>query len=253
MVLSRESEEFIANLRMYLMTSGKNDHEINEIAEELRGHLEDAESRGKTVDSVTGGSPQTYLENISNEMKTDYFGLVRLAPMFILLLIAYFITGSAIRGDLNFSLLKLIAYPAIAILSIGAYIYFFRKMSVANYSKKKELSIFIALQVIITLSLMAVLFMDIFFFEPFYIPSREMMWVIAALGALVFIAGAIWSKTWFTLILPLFLFGPDFILQFLQYSETTELIISASGLYLGMAVVVLILYWQNKKQNPHKS
>lgn len=252
MVLSRESEEFIANLRMYLMTSGKNDHEINEIAEELRGHLEDAENRGKTVDSVTGGSPQTYLENISNEMKTDYFGLVRLAPMFILLLIAYFITGSAIRGDLNFSLLKLIAYPAIAILSIGAYIYFFRKMSVANYSKKKELSIFIALQVIITLSLMAVLFMDIFFFEPFYIPSRETMWVIAALGALVFIAGAIWSKTWFTLILPLFLFGPDFILQFLQYNETTELIISASGLYLGMAVVVLILYWQNKKQNPHK-
>lgn len=252
MVLSRESEEFIANLRMYLMTSGKNDHEIDEIAEELRGHLEDAESRGKTVDSITGGSPQTYLENISNEMKTDYFGLVRLAPMFILLLIAYFITGSAIRGDLNFSLLKLIAYPAIALLSIGAYIYVFRKMSVANYSKKKELSIFIALQVIITLSLMAVLFMDIFFFEPFYIPSREMMWVIAALGALVFIAGAIWSKTWFTLILPLFLFGPDFILQFLQYSETTELIISASGLYLGIGIVVLILYWQNKKQNPHK-
>lgn len=253
MVLSRESEEFIANLRMYLMTSGKNDHEINEIAEELRGHLEDAESHGKTLDSVTGGSPQTYLENISNEMKTDYFGLVRLAPMFILLLIAYFITGSAIRGDLSFSLLKLIAYPAIAFLSIGAYIYFFRKMSSANYSTKKELSIFIAIQIITTLSLAAVLFMDIFFFEPFYIPSRETMWVIAALGALVFIAGAIWSKTWFTLILPLFLFGPDFILQFLQYNETTELIISASGLYLGMAAVVLILYWQNKKQNPHKS
>lgn len=253
MVLSRESEEFIANLRMYLMTSGKNDHEINEIAEELRGHLEDAESRGKTVDSVTGGSPKTYLETLSSEMKTDYFGLVRLAPMFILLLIAYFITGSAIRGDLSFSLLKLIAYPAIALLSIGAYIYFFRKMSAANYSMKKELSIFIAIQIITTLSLAAVLFMDIFFFEPFYIPSRETMWIIAALGALVFIAGAIWSKTWITIILPLFLFGPDFILQFLQYSETTELIISASGLYLGMAVVVLFLYWQNKKQNPHKS
>ena len=102
MVLSRESEEFIANLRMYLMTSGKNDQEINEISEELRDHLKEAESRGKTVDTVTGGSPETYLQMISSEMKTDFFGLVKLAPMFILLLIAYFITGSAIRGDLSF-------------------------------------------------------------------------------------------------------------------------------------------------------
>lgn len=253
MVLSKESEEFIANLRMYLMTSGKNDQEINEIAGELRDHLEEAESRGKTVDSVTGGSPESYLQNIGSEMKTDFFGLVKLAPMFILLLIAYFITGSAIRGDLSFSLLKLIAYPAIALLSIGAYIYFFRKMSLANYSKKKELSIFIAIQIMTVLSLVVVLFLDIFLFEPFYIPSRETMWVIAALGALIFIAGAIWSKTWITLILPLFLFGPDFILQFLQYSKTTELIISSSGIYLGLAVMILILYVQNKKQNPHKS
>lgn len=253
MVLSRESEEFIANLRMYLMTSGKNDQEINEISEELRDHLKEAESRGKTVDTVTGGSPETYLQMISSEMKTDFFGLVKLAPMFILLLIAYFITGSAIRGDLSFSLLKLVAYPIIALLSIGTYLYFFRKMSVKNWSKKKELSIFITIQMITVLSLMAVLFMDIFFFEPFYIPSRETMWVIAALGVVTFIAGAIWSKTWVTIILPLFLFGPEFILQFLHYSETMELIISASGIYLGLAAMILILYMQNKKQNPHKS
>ena len=47
MRLSKESEEFIANLRLYLMTSGGEDSEIKDIAEELRAHLEEAESRGK--------------------------------------------------------------------------------------------------------------------------------------------------------------------------------------------------------------
>ena len=85
MVLSKDSQEFIANLRLYLMTSGKKDSEIKEIAEELRAHLEDAESRGKSLDTVTGGSPEAYIKNISNEMTTDFYGLVKIMPMFILL------------------------------------------------------------------------------------------------------------------------------------------------------------------------
>lgn len=88
MVLSKDSQEFITNLRLYLLTSGKKDSEIKETAEELLAHLEDAESRGKNLDTVTGGSPEAYMKNISNEMTTDFYGLVKLMPMFILLLIA---------------------------------------------------------------------------------------------------------------------------------------------------------------------
>lgn len=251
MKLSKESEEFIANLKMYLMTSGKNDKEIDEIADELRGHLEDAESRGKSLDSVTGGSPETYLKNLSSEMKTDVFGVVKALPMLVLLVLAYFITGSAIRGDLSFSMLTLISYPVVTFFSFAAYIYFFRKMSVRNWSTKKELLIFVAIQIVTVIALSALLFFDTFIGEPLYTPSREMMWIIAALGVAVFIASAIWSKTWITIVLPLFLFGPDFVMQFIQVDEIQRLVISASSMYVGLAIVILVLYLQNKKQNPH--
>lgn len=252
MVLSKESEEFITNLRLYLMTSGKKDSEIKDIAEELRGHLEDAESRGKKLDTVTGGSPEAYMKNIRNEMATDFSGMVKLMPMFILLLIAYFITGSAIRGDLSFSLLKLIAYPVIAVASISAYIYTFRQMATKRWSTKKELILFVGIQAS-TIGLMsAVLFIDLFFLEPFYTPSRFLMWIIAAAGILIFIISAIWSKTWITVILPLFLFGPDFIMTFMDVNEMQGLYVNMATFIGGFVLLMLYLLIQKKKQNPHK-
>lgn len=248
MTLSRESEEFIANLKLYLMTSGKNDKEIRAISEELKGHLEDAESHGKTVDSVTGGSPETYLKNIGNEMKTDTFGILKAVPMLILLLAAYFITGSAVRGDLTFSLLTLIAYPIIALLSLTAYVYLLRKMSIRTWSTKKTMLIFMSVQVVTIISLAAVLFLDIFILEPIYVPSRETMWIIAAGGVATFIVGALWSKSWFTIILPLLLFGPDFVMQFMDVTVTEQLIVSSSSLYIGLALALLFLFLKNKKQ-----
>lgn len=253
MVLTKESEEFIHDLRLYLMTSGKKDSEVKEIAEELRAHLEDAESRGKNLNTVTGGSPEAYMKNISSEMATDFYGLIKLMPMFILLLIAYFITGSAIRGELSFSLLKLIAFPLIAVASISAYIYTARTMAVKQWSKKKEFTLFFSIQLITVGLMSAVLFLDIFYFEPFYIPSREVMWIIAALGVIIFIIGALWSKTWITIILPLFLFGPDFVMSFMIVDEMTALYVNMATFVGGFLLLMLFLLIQNKKQNPRSS
>lgn len=248
MTLSKESEEFIANLRMYLMTSGKNSGEIQELSDELRAHLEDTEKRGKTIDSVTGGSPEAYLKTVRNEMKTDVFGILKSVPMLILLLIAYFITGSAIRGTLSFSLISSISYPVIAFLSFIAYIYFFRKMSVKDWSNKKMFIIFSGVQAFTIISLVVVLFFDMFLLEPIYSPSREVMWIIAGASVFVFILGALWSKSWITIIIPILLFGPDFTMHFTEVTETQQLIISSSTLYIGMAVVLLFTFLKNRKQ-----
>lgn len=248
MMLSKESEEFIANLKMYLMTSGKNEREIREISQELRNHLEDAEIHGKTVDSVTGGSPETYMKNISNEMKLDMFGILKTLPMLILLLAAYFITGSAIRGDLSFSLLSIIAYPLIALFGVAALIYFLRKMSISTWSTRKTMAILMAVQAAIIISLVGVLFFDIFMLEPFYVPSREVMWIITAAGIAAFIVGALWSKSWITIILPIFLFGPDFVMHFIDVTVKQQLIISSSTLYIGLAFVILFMFLKNRKQ-----
>lgn len=253
MVLSKESEEFIVNLRMYLMTSGKNDKEIKEIAEELRDHLEDAESRGKKVESVTGGSPENYLKGIRQEMATDYLGIIKMMPMVLLLLLAYMITGPAIRGDLSFSLVSLISYPIIGLACLSAYTFAFHKMSIKNWSSKKMVIIFGGLQLVTVGMFVVVLFFDMMILEPFYIPSREVMWVIAGAGVAVFIASAFWSKAWATLLIPLFLFGPDFVMSFMDVKETTGLYVNMGAFIVGFILLMLYLLIQNKKQKPHKS
>lgn len=253
MILTKESVEFIANLKLYLLTSGKNDDEINAIVEELRAHLEEAESRGKNIRNVTGDSPEAYMASIRSEMETDFSGIAKMMPMFILLLLAYFLTGPAIRGELSFSILTLITYPLIAFLGIGAYLYFFRKMSVKQWSTKREIAVFMGIQFTIVLLFAALMFVDIFFFEPFYIPSRDIAWIIAAAGIAVFIVSALWNKSWITIVLPLLLFGPDFAMQFIEVGQTRQLIISTTVLYAGLVLIIAFLFFQNKKQNSHNS
>lgn len=74
------------------------------------------------------------------------------------------------------------------------------------------------------------------------------MWIIAATGIATFIAGALWSKSWITIILPVLLFGPDFVMHFVDVTVTQQLFISSSTLYIGLAFVVLFLFLKNRKQ-----
>ena len=72
MKLSKRSDEFVKNVRLYLLTSGKNEQEIEEVTGELEDHLAELESRGKSVESITAGSPAKYMESLEKEMTNDY-------------------------------------------------------------------------------------------------------------------------------------------------------------------------------------
>ena len=62
--LSTQSRDFLDNLRTYLFASGKNEHEISEIVEELEIHLNEAESNGKSIEDIVGNSPQEYMKSL---------------------------------------------------------------------------------------------------------------------------------------------------------------------------------------------
>lgn len=80
-MLSNKSEEFIIELRMYLMSKGKNDDEIKEVTQELEDHLQQAEAEGKSVEHITGESPREYMKSIGKEMGFDFRQIATLAPM----------------------------------------------------------------------------------------------------------------------------------------------------------------------------
>lgn len=70
--LSAKSSNFLGDLRVYLLSSGKDEKEVEDIVQELEVHLIEAEEKGKSVEQVIGQSPGEYMARISKEMSTDF-------------------------------------------------------------------------------------------------------------------------------------------------------------------------------------
>src|SRR5699024_7028659 len=106
-ILSQESEEFLENLSIYLFSKGKKTAETEEIVEELRAHLEEAEENGKSVENIIGSSPKEYMESISSEMENDY----RLWTKYLLLIVfgsfSFDVFQDLMHGTLSYSLLEI--------------------------------------------------------------------------------------------------------------------------------------------------
>ena len=105
MELSDKSKKFVDDLRLYLFSSGKNDEEIREIAEELEDHLYEAEHNGKSIDQIVGASPKEYMESISSEMKTDYKAWAKYISLIFLGAMSFSVIEDLLQGTLSYSLL----------------------------------------------------------------------------------------------------------------------------------------------------
>ena len=68
MELSKKSRDFLDDLSVYLMSSGKSETEVKDIVSELEDHLLEAEQAGKDVDDVIGQSPKSYMQYIGRDI-----------------------------------------------------------------------------------------------------------------------------------------------------------------------------------------
>jgi len=56
--LSKKSQDFLENLRVYLFSSGKQWDEIEDIVNELEIYLFEAEKNGNSIEKIIGNSPK---------------------------------------------------------------------------------------------------------------------------------------------------------------------------------------------------
>lgn len=251
-MLSKESEQFLIELRMHLISKGKNDNEINEITEELEDHLLQAETEGKDVSSIVGESPKEYMKSIGESMKTDYRQLVGLVPLFIMLLAAYFSLGPAIEG--NFSLTG----GMILIVSIGSIVgiliygaFLFKVMPKYFQSKWSYILMFGTMILVTGLGVAVLLWYHAQDFQPVFTATPLQNNLILAACIVIFIGAAIYTKTWFTIIIPLFLsLGPianRFIPEDVN-EDPTLILYTVIFLAVFSAIVIFVLIRRKKKQ-----
>ena len=118
--LSKESQNFIENLHVYLFSSGKNADEIEEIVNELEAHLFEAEKSGKPIEKIIGKSPKEYMEMISDEMPIDYRTWIKYVCVIVLGAFSFTIFSDLLAGNLSYSLLEMGGYLLITAIFITA-------------------------------------------------------------------------------------------------------------------------------------
>ena len=245
--LSEKSRKFIDNLRLYLFSSGKNDQEIKEIAEELEIHLHEAELKNKSIDQIVGGSPKEYMESISSEMKTDYKAWSKYIVLIIIGSMSFSIFGDLLQGTLSYSILKITGMLIHSILFLTGVFMVFRIIAKNQFSKMKEI-IMITLPIFIsTIFFVGVLVADSFYHTPvidFGIFGSTLIGLLF-LGLVIFFS--IWAKTAVMLVILIALHLPEELLAFTTFSEITQLIVGLVITYLLIGVYFVYILKKEKK------
>lgn len=205
-MLSKQANQFIIELKMYLMSKGKNDQEIIVVIDELSDHLLQAEAAGKNIKDIIGDSPRAYMKSIGQEMGFDVREFLILTPMTALLIIAYFCFAPAILGE--FSLSKMGVFGAVvgSVLSLILYGFLLvRVLPKMFYSKWFYLIVGIA-YVLLTCFFVLVYLFDK---DPFYIATPLQNNLILLGCIIIFIIWSVYSKAWISIIVPFFMsLGP---------------------------------------------
>ncbi|RXZ80290.1 hypothetical protein EBB07_19190 [Paenibacillaceae bacterium] len=226
MKISRESKQFLENLRLYLFSSGKNEKEIEEIIGELEDHLYEAEQNGKNVEDIIGKTPKAYMEQIANEMPIDIKGLLKYIPIVVTGAFSYILMRDAIRGEIGYSLIEMIGSLFIFLFSLLLASVLFKYVAGNKISKIKEWFMFGIVGSTPVALFIALIFLDQYYDTPTIQFGVIGNYIAIAFSILVFVGIAIWAKTWISIIFPIILFVPEFIINKSSLQESTKLILS---------------------------
>ncbi|MCM3394674.1 hypothetical protein [Cytobacillus oceanisediminis] len=250
-MVSKESEQFLSELRFYLMSKGKNDDEINEITEELEVHLMEAEADGKDVSHIIGDSPKQYMKSIGESMSTDYRQIAGLVPLMVLLLGAYISIGPAIEG--KFSLSKGTLWIAVitGVIAVGSYgLLIFRVLPKFLHSKWGAVLLLVTSMAVTGSMVLILLWNQKQGFEPIFTATPYQNNVIVAICAVIFIVSAIYTKTWFTIILPVFLSAGSIANRFIpqDVNEDSTYILYTVIAFIIIAAVMIFVFMAKRKK-----
>ncbi|MES9706089.1 DUF1129 family protein, partial [Bacillus toyonensis] len=143
MKVSKEGEEFLIDTKVYLITKGIKEEDVDAFLEDAELHLIEGEKKGKTVSDIFGDSPKEYAEELVKEMEKDKSGSIKSILGMIIGIGGYWLLTNILFESPNheFTLtnVQLIGYPIVLMITIVGIIFAFKMSSFK--SKIKEFSI----------------------------------------------------------------------------------------------------------------
>jgi uncharacterized membrane-anchored protein len=246
--LSDKSRKFIDDLKLYLFSSGKNDQEIKEIAEELEDHLYEAERNGKSIDQIVGASPKEYMVSISNEMKIDYRAWAKYIPLIFIGAMSFSVFGDLLQGTLSYSILAILGTILHCSIFIAGLAIAFRFIASHQVSKVKEFFILLLPIFISMLFIGGVIVADSIYPTPvfhFGILGSSLIGLFFLAFVVLF---SICAKTAVLPVILIALLLPTNLLSFTSFNDVLQLILGTVITYFLIGGYLLYVVKKEKKK-----
>ncbi len=238
--ISKKSQDFLENLRVYLFSSGKQSDEIEGIVNELEIHLSEAEQNGKSIEKIIGKSPKAYMEMVSDEMVIDY--RTWFTSIFLIILGSFSITiyPNLLKGNLSYSTLEIVGHIVIAAIFIVTIFTGFKYISTTNKSLKIQGLIIGGIAILPLTLFVGLTFLNSAIDTPVIYFGNTGSLIIGVITTLFIIGFSIWAKSWTLIIIVALLTLPDYFLNLTTLQFETQLIISTIITFVGIAIYLWI-------------
>ncbi|PEA27353.1 hypothetical protein CN923_14680 [Bacillus cereus] len=198
MKVSKEGEKFLIDTKVYLITNGIKEADVDAFLEDAELHLIEGEQEGKTVNDIFGDSPKEYAEELAKEMEKDKGGSIKSILGMIIGIGGYWLLTNILFGSPNheFTLtnVQLIGYPIVLMITIVGTIFAFKMSSFK--SKIKEFSIIYVAALLPILLLVLLMFMNEWYGTPVLQLTTMQSYILAGIVLLVLLIGEAYILGW---------------------------------------------------------
>ncbi|MED1270795.1 DUF1129 domain-containing protein [Bacillus mycoides] len=198
MQVSKEGEKFLIDTKVYLITKGIKEGDVDVFLEDAELHLIEGEKKGKTVRDIFGDSPKAYAEELAKEMEKDKSGSIKTILGMIIGIGGYWLLTNILFESPNheFTLtnVQLIGYPIVLMITIVGIIFAFKMSSFK--SKIKEFSIIYVAALLPILLLVLLMFMNKWYGTPVLQLTTMQSYILAGIVLLVLLIGEAFILGW---------------------------------------------------------
>ncbi|MBE7097892.1 DUF1129 domain-containing protein [Bacillus cereus] len=198
MQISKEGEKFLIDTKVYLITKGIKEEDVDAFLEDAELHLIEGEKEGKTVRDIFGDSPKEYAEELAKEMEKDNGGSIKTILGMIIGIGGYWLLTNILFESPNheFTLtnVQLIGYPIVLMITIVGIIFAFKMSSFK--SKIKEFSIIYVASLLPILLLVLLMFMNKWYGTSVLQLTTMQSYILAGIVLVVLLIGEAYILGW---------------------------------------------------------
>ncbi|AKR10921.1 DUF1129 domain-containing protein [Bacillus thuringiensis] len=198
MKISKEGEKFLIDTKVYLITKGIKEEDVDAFLEDAELHLIEGEKKGKTVRDIFGDSPKEYAEELAKEMEKDKGGSIKSVLGMIIGIGGYWLLTNILFESSNHEFVltnvQLIGYPIILMVTVAGVIFAFKMSSFK--SKIKEFSMIYVAALLPILLLVLLMFMNKWYGTPVLQLTTMQSYILAGIILLVLLIGEAYILGW---------------------------------------------------------